>query len=92
MSKAVVIDWQEVAAVTMHPAQRAILVYLAEGGEASPVQVTKDHGVDMSLSGIAYHFTVLLKHGLIEEVRSVPRRGAVEHFYALTALAKGERS
>jgi DNA-binding transcriptional ArsR family regulator len=48
-------------------------------GEWSPNKLHKELGV--GLSQISYHIKVLKDFELIEETRTEPRRGAVEHFY-----------
>lgn len=53
-------------------------------GEASPNELSKALGVE--LSQVSYHVKVLRKdcEGMIEETRREPRRGAVEHYYRAT--------
>lgn len=46
---------------------------------ASPKEISEELGE--SLSNVSYHVIVLLRCGLIELDHTVPRRGAVEHFY-----------
>lgn len=67
-----------------HPARARILRLMRDHGELSPVSA---HGNvdDVSLGALAYHFKHLRDLGLIELSRTVPRRGAVEHFYRLVA-------
>ena len=48
----------------------------------SPVELHRELGEP--LSGVSYHVTVLARLGAIELVDTAPRRGAVEHYYALT--------
>lgn len=38
-----------------------------------------------SLGTVAYHVRTMLRHGLIRLVKEKQRRGAMEHFYVLTA-------
>jgi hypothetical protein len=40
-----------------------------------------------TLGTVAYHMRMLRDYQLIEEVRTEPRRGAIEHFYKRTKLA-----
>src|SRR5436190_4982072 len=50
-------------------------------GEVSPNGLSKELGE--GLSQVSYHVRVLRDDcdGLIEETRTVPRRGAIEHYY-----------
>jgi DNA-binding transcriptional ArsR family regulator len=62
-----------------HPLRMRILQLLAVRGEASPVEMASEFGV--SIGTLSYHARLLRDAGWIELVRTVPRRGAVEHFY-----------
>lgn len=68
-----------------HPLRKRLLrLYVEEKGPLSPRELadcTKRH-----LSGVSYHVRELAKYGAVELVDERPRRGAVEHFYAATAL------
>jgi predicted ArsR family transcriptional regulator len=66
----------------MHPMRVRILLILEEKGPHSPNQLSKI--LDESLNLVAYHVRVLEKYELIELVDTKQRRGATEHFYALT--------
>jgi DNA-binding transcriptional ArsR family regulator len=50
---------------------------------ASPAELAKM--LDEGLSQVSYHVKVLRDYGRIELVRTVPRRGAVEHYYRATS-------
>jgi len=50
---------------------------------ASPKQIAEQLGE--GLSQVSYHVSVLRECGLIELDHTVPRRGAVEHFYRAAA-------
>jgi DNA-binding transcriptional ArsR family regulator len=65
-----------------HPTRMAILQHVDAVGEASPRAFTGSHAA--SLATVAHHFRALARAGLIQLVRREPRRGAVEHFYALS--------
>lgn len=52
---------------------------------ASPNELAKELGE--GLSQVSYHVKVLLENNCIELVKTVPRRGAVEHYYRATARA-----
>ncbi len=61
-----------------HPLRIKLLRYL-EDHVASPTQLA--HKFDVVVGTVSYHVRELHKLGLIELVRQVPRRGAIEHFY-----------
>jgi DNA-binding transcriptional ArsR family regulator len=46
---------------------------------ASPVEIAQE--LDEDISTVSYHVEVLESDGVIELVKTEPRRGAVEHFY-----------
>lgn len=71
-------------AVFSHPLRLRIMETLAEG-EASPSQLAAEFGVN--LTGLSYHVRALLDAGLLRRTRTRPRRGAIEHFYAVHAEA-----
>jgi DNA-binding transcriptional ArsR family regulator len=50
---------------------------------ASPKELAE--AVDDGLSQVSYHVSELLSHGVIELVRTEPRRGALEHYYRAVA-------
>jgi DNA-binding transcriptional ArsR family regulator len=70
-----------------HPIRVAVVERLDEIGELNPRAFADASGV--SLATASHHFRVLASTGLIELVRTEPRRGAVEHFYALSARGRG---
>jgi len=61
-----------------HPLRVRLLAVLNER-VASPVEVSKL--LDEPLQNVAYHARALLELGCIELVATVPRRGALEHYY-----------
>jgi DNA-binding transcriptional ArsR family regulator len=62
---------------------RQHIVLATVQGEASPNEMSQALGEE--LSQISYHVHVLKDSGIIEETRTEPRRGAVEHYYRATA-------
>jgi len=64
-----------------HVLRQHILLATVQG-EVSPLEMSKAFGEE--LSQVSYHVQVLKEDGLIEEVRTEPRRGAVEHYYRAT--------
>ena len=67
-----------------HPGRVRCLAILNER-TASPNELSEEFRE--GLSQISYHIKVLREYELIELVRTEPRRGAVEHFYAATHRA-----
>jgi DNA-binding transcriptional ArsR family regulator len=63
-----------------HPIRARILTEL-EKGAASPSQLAEV--VEQSIGVVSYHMRVLSEAGLAELVGTVPKRGALQHFYAL---------
>jgi predicted ArsR family transcriptional regulator len=66
-----------------HPVRGHVLAVLNER-VASPAEVAREIGVDVNY--IYYHFDQLGKNGLIELVRTEPKRGAREHFYKVKTI------
>ncbi len=64
---------------------RQHVLLAAVQGEVSPKELAEM--LDAELSQVSYHVKVLRDDcdGIIEETRTVPRRGAVEHFYRASA-------
>lgn len=88
------LDFAQIGRQLMHPIQRKILERMSrlEGnGGISPNLLARDLGEP--LGNVSYHMSVLAGHKkskfrsdpLVKLVRTEPRRGAVEHFYALAA-------
>lgn len=72
-----------------HPIRLQVLELLElADGSRSPKQLADLLG-DQSLGVVSYHVRVLADDRLIRQTRTRPRRGAVEHFYALTPRGRG---
>jgi DNA-binding transcriptional ArsR family regulator len=67
-----------------HPIRHRIMVRLNEA-VLSPNDLAKELGE--SLGRVSYHVRTLADVGAIELVRTVPRRGAVQHFYRAVVRA-----
>jgi len=67
---------------TKHPLRIAILERLEEVPIASPKELSEHF--DESLGVASYHVGELNNVEAIELVKTEPRRGAAEHFYAIT--------
>ncbi len=75
------VDLQAVKALA-HELRVEILSILNER-MASPNELSKE--LDEGLSQVSYHVKVLKDYGCITQVKTVPRRGAVEHYYRATS-------
>jgi len=72
--------------VLRHPLRKRLLrLYLQAAGTLSPKQLTLLVN-EPKISNIGYHVRALAENGAVELVQTVPRRGAVEHFYKATNL------
>lgn len=79
----VLVDPRYVKALS-HVLRQHILLATVQG-EVSPKELAE--ALDEGLSQVSYHVKVLRDDcdGMIEETRTVPRRGAVEHYYRANA-------
>lgn len=80
-----------------HPVRFKILHYLTEYEKLSPKDCvvvlaerneTNDDGDPWPLGTVSYHVRTLKEVGLIRAKGTVPRRGAVEHYYGLSKLGQ----
>jgi DNA-binding transcriptional ArsR family regulator len=62
-----------------HPLRMRLLTFVAERGEASPVEMSR--ALDVPLATVSHHTRVLRDLRYIELSRTEQRRGAVEHYY-----------
>ena len=69
---------QRVIKALSHPLRFRILAVLNER-VASPSEIAAELGEP--LGNVAYHTKILVENGAIEQVRTAPVRGALEHFY-----------
>lgn len=70
-----------------HPIRARFLEILAEATEAlSPTELSLQ--VDCPIGLGAYHVRMLHQYGLVTLERTEPRRGALQHFYAITAAGR----
>jgi DNA-binding transcriptional ArsR family regulator len=72
------IEDQSIITALGHPLRARILTEL-DSGESSPKELAAR--LDEKLGNVSYHVRILARLGLIELVRTTPRRGAVEHHY-----------
>ena len=77
-----------------HPLRLDIVNAMAASEEAmSPIAVDRLLGDESpGLPNVAYHVRHLDRAGLVKQRRTKARRGAVEHFFELTALGKRAHS
>jgi len=75
---------QSLVKALAHELRVEILMILNER-MASPNELSKELGE--GLSQVSYHVKVLRDYKCIELVKTVPRRGAVEHYYRATSRA-----
>lgn len=61
-----------------HPVRAQALTIL-NARVASPSEIAEE--LELPLGNVAYHVNELEKFGCVELVRTVPKRGATEHFY-----------
>lgn len=69
-----------------HPLRFQILTYFKENKSGSPNEISKTLGEP--LGNVSYHVGALRDDELIVLQETVPRRGALEHYYEMTALGK----
>src|SRR3954463_8541673 len=68
-----------------HPTRLRILAALNGEGAMSPSQLTRRIATSAGLANVAYHTRELAALGLLTPAGSRPARGALEHFYRLSA-------
>jgi DNA-binding transcriptional ArsR family regulator len=73
---------QRIVKALAHPLRVRILTVLNDR-VASPNELRKQ--LEEGLSQVSYHIKVLRDFEMIEQVKTEPRRGAVEHFYRATS-------
>ncbi|MBJ7469649.1 MAG: helix-turn-helix transcriptional regulator [Solirubrobacteraceae bacterium] len=82
-SRKAAINWEAFARSQAHPLKLRIVDMFGTGEEFSPMMLHTELGDP--LGNVSYHVRALLDAGLIELVRTEPRRGAIEHFYRASA-------
>jgi DNA-binding transcriptional ArsR family regulator len=73
---------QNLVRALAHPMRVRILEAL-QGRSASPTELARQFGE--SLGVVSYHANALLEVECIEQVRTRPKRGTIEHFYTARA-------
>jgi DNA-binding transcriptional ArsR family regulator len=69
-----------------HPLRIRIVLALADLNESSPIELAQR--VEAPLGTVSYHVRYLSDLGAIELKRMVPRRGALQHYYALADVIR----
>jgi DNA-binding transcriptional ArsR family regulator len=70
-----------------HPLRIRVLIALdAAEGPQSPSQLAEE--LEEKLPNLSYHVRMLVQEGAMKLKRTKPRRGAIEHFYEATPLAR----
>jgi DNA-binding transcriptional ArsR family regulator len=78
------LDWERVARAEIHPLRLKLLQAICAASKpASPTQLAA--AFKEPLGNVSYHVGKLAEGGLIELSHTEPRRGAVEHFYAMAS-------
>jgi len=67
-----------------NPLRLRILDLLASHGETSPIRLARE--LEQPLATVSRHVRLLRDLDFVELTRTVPRRGAVEHFYRVKRL------
>jgi hypothetical protein len=62
-----------------HPLRRTLLRRYLDGPPTSPVALARE--LDESLNLIAYHVKILATNGVVRQVKTERRRGALEHYF-----------
>jgi DNA-binding transcriptional ArsR family regulator len=62
-----------------HPLRRRILREMADGEAISPRELSER--LRQPLSNVSYHVRVLAERAVINQVRTTPARGSLQHFY-----------
>lgn len=79
-------DAADIAKALSHPLRLEILREMRKRKDASPNDLSQY--LNEPLGNISYHVTTLREAGAVEVVEEVPRRGAVEHRYALASTPR----
>jgi DNA-binding transcriptional ArsR family regulator len=77
----------EVAKALSHPLRLEYLRALVERRALSPSEFARES--DEPLGNVSYHVKALFEAGVLEVSELIPRRGAMEHRYALTGPRAG---
>ena len=83
------IPWEALSRAFVHPLRISILEVLAmDGGRVlSPNEISAE--LRAPLPKVDYHVKELAKANLLALVKTEPRRGATEHYYAIAPAPSG---
>lgn len=76
----------QAAKAMAHPLRADIQAQLLEVGTASPNELAK--ALKEPLTNVSYHVRMMHDLNVLELVDTEPRRGALEHYYRLTAVVE----
>jgi DNA-binding transcriptional ArsR family regulator len=77
----------EIAKALSHPLRLAILRTIRDRRKVSPSEFAGETGEP--LGNVSYHVQALARAGVLEVVDTAKRRGALEHYYAVTGPKAG---
>ena len=77
----------EVAKALGHPLRLALLREIRDRRKLSPSEFAKETGEP--LGNVSYHLLALREAGVVEISDTAKRRGALEHYYALSGPRAG---
>lgn len=74
--------------VLAHPLRVRMLNAMVESDRASMSPILLAKALDATIGDVSYHMGVLKRARLVSLESTIPRRGAIEHFYAPTGGVK----
>ena len=80
-------DAAQIAKAMSHTVRIEVVRALRDQGVLSPTGFAGESGE--TLGNVSYHFKALLAAEVVAVVETVPRRGAMEHFYSLSGRRAG---
>jgi DNA-binding GntR family transcriptional regulator len=81
------LNWEVLAKAAYHPLQIAILERALKAPDERFSSVELAAELDASLPNVAYHVRKLATAGFLKRAGTASRRGAIEHYYKLSARA-----
>ncbi|MBS1889414.1 MAG: helix-turn-helix transcriptional regulator [Actinobacteria bacterium] len=77
----------EIAKALGHPLRIALIRAIRDQGQLSPTRFSRETGEP--LGNVSYHAKALEAAGILRVTETAQRRGALEHFYALSGPNAG---
>jgi hypothetical protein len=79
--------WDSLIRLSVHPAKVAIIEAMEWiGVPLSPKELDRIFDEEFGVSLVSYHMRTLAGASVVEKVRQQPVRGAMQNFYALSAM------